>query len=229
VVVETVTRRNGKGTRAKRTKQRRKHVTTLPGLLDALVQAATPGASEGGMAAGGFESRPAAELEPLAVLTDIIRDAGFWARAFNIDQPTLARTLSALVGAPHDDAQLARIAGQAAAWVRRARLATGFDPAPFTLSGGCPYCKAQNCLTVTGDLQAARCQRCGVDWTPDTIGLLSTMLTQSATVETLALAAAGSLIARSTATTTGTPTAGAGRGPTHAPSTERHHDRTTRR
>lgn len=189
VQVDVITTRSGK-TRERRTMRRRGHVVTLPPLLEALHTAAVPGAGEAGeaSAAGGFESRPSAELEPLAVLHEIIDQAGFWSRVFSIERPTLARTISALVGAPHDDAQLERITMQAARWVKRARLATGFDPAPFTLGSPCPYCARRNALTITGDMQTARCNRCGVDWTPDTIGLLADMLINSAHHETLALA-----------------------------------------
>lgn len=186
-VTEALPSKNGRR-RAKRTRRRKMHTVTLPCLLIALHDAAAPGAGESGSVTGGFESRPSAELEPLAVLGEIIEDANFWANTFDLNRPTLAKTISALVGAPHDDAQLARIASQAARWVRRARLATGFDPSPFTLGAPCPHCGRRNSLVITGDLNAGRCSRCGVDWDENTIGILANMLTTSATVETLALA-----------------------------------------
>lgn len=183
-VVETVTRRGR--TRERRRRERRAHIIELPGLLQALAQAARPGSSDAsGTAAGGFESRPSAELEPLSVLREITDDMGFWARTFSIERVTLAGNLSALVSAPHDDPQLEHIANQARRWVRRARMATGFDPAPMTLSEPCPYCHRRHALTISGDMQRARCNRCGVDWTPDTIGLLADMLRANETQETM--------------------------------------------
>ena len=182
IVEERVTR-NGRRT-IKRTRQRRAHITTLPPLLDALLEAAEPGAGEPGNMAG-FESRPAAELEPLSVLREISDDLGFWCRTFGIERDGLPANLRALVSAPHDDAQLAHITRQAARWVKRARIATGLDPAPITLNEPCPYCWRRHALTITGDLRSAKCTRCGVTWTPDTIGLLADMLHNNETLPTM--------------------------------------------
>lgn len=185
-VTATIVTRSGK-TRSKRTRERRRHTVTLPGLIQCLRDASVPGAGDAGAALGGFESRPSAELEPLSVLREITDDTGIWSRTFGIDRPTLEKTLRALVSAHSDDAQLRRMTRQAQRWVRRARLATGFDRAPITLGAPCPSCLARNQLTVTGDLEWARCGRCGTEWTPDTIGLLANMLSDNTDHETLAL------------------------------------------
>jgi hypothetical protein len=177
---------NGRGRRkAKRTRVRRRHTITLPGLIHELGQAAIPGSGEAGAATGGFESKPSAELEPLSVLREITDDTGRLARRYSIDKPTLTATLHALVSAPHSDAELRDLSRQATRWVRRAKIATGFEPAPITLNQPCPYCTARHALVLTGDMENARCTRCGVDWTPDTIGLLADMLRANETVETL--------------------------------------------
>lgn len=177
--------KNGRARRVKRTQQRKAHVVTLPSLLDSLAEAAVPGAADGFGSAASFESRPSAELEPLSVLREIADDIGFWARTFQIEREGLRANLSALVGAPHDLPQLGLITSQARRWVRRARLATGFDPVPITLNEPCPYCLKRHSLRITGDLQSARCSRCGVEWSPDTIGLLADMLTANETRETM--------------------------------------------
>lgn len=182
-VTKTITTRSGK-IRAKRTRERRKHTVTLPGLLDELRSAAIPGSGEGGAATGGFESRPSAELEPLSVLREIDHDAGYWSRRFAIERDTLADTLHALVSAPHDDEQLATITRQASRWVHRARLATGHEPLPITLNEPCPYCFRRHALVIAGDLRSAKCTRCFTRWSPDTIGLLADMLRTSETQET---------------------------------------------
>lgn len=177
----------GRRRTTKRTRQRRPHTTTQPGLLEALHRAAVPGAAgDAGVSSGGFESRPSAELEPLSVLREIADDAGFWARTFGIEQPTLALTLSALVSAPTDDRQLELITHQADRWVRRARIAIGLDPAPVTLNEPCPYCMRRHALVISGDLRSAKCSRCGTSWSPNTIGLLADMLRTSETQETAA-------------------------------------------
>ena len=184
VVVEEIA--NGRGRRrAKRTRVRRRHTITLPGLIAELGNAAIPGSAEAGAATGGFESKPSAELEPLSVLREITDDAGRLSRRYNIDRPTLTATLHALVSAPHSDTQLRELARQANRWVHRAKVATGFEPAPITLDRPCPYCTAKNALVLSGDMTNARCTRCGIDWTPDTIGLLGDMLRANETVETM--------------------------------------------
>lgn len=183
-VSRVVTTRTGKR-RAKRTRERRRHVVTLPSLLAELGQAAVPGAAAtSGSTGAGFESRPSAELDPVSVLREITDDLGFWVRVFDLDASSLSKALAALVSAPHDDGQLALIAGQAQRWVHRARVATGHEPPPITMRDPCPYCMRRNSLVITGDLQSARCTRCGVKWSPDTIGLLADMLRTNQTQET---------------------------------------------
>lgn len=188
-VTRTTSTRNGK-IRAKRTRERRKHTTTLPPLLDELQRAAVPGGGvEAGSMGASFESRPAAELDPVSVLREIADDLGFWMRTFAIedtrgDRPDLASLLPLLVSAPADDAQLERITEQAARWVRRARIATGRDLPPITLNAPCPYCFRRHALVITADLQRAKCTRCRTTWSPDTIGLLAEMITANESQET---------------------------------------------
>lgn len=185
-VTRTVTTRSGKQ-RAKRTRERRRHTVTLPSLVTELGNAAVPGAAgTSGAPAGGFESRPAAELDPVSTLREITDEASFWIRVFRIEPSSLKEALSALVSAPHDDEQLALIARQAKRWVHRARVATGLEPPPITIQDPCPYCMRRNTLVITGDLASARCYRCGTRWSPDTIGLLADMLRANATQETAA-------------------------------------------
>jgi hypothetical protein len=186
---ETVTeeRATSNGRRkAKRTRRRRAHHTNQPALLDALADAMIPGATGEPGAPAGFESRPAAELEPAAVLRGIRDDATRWARHLGLPRDTLPGTLTGLVGARHTDDQLANITDDARGWVRRARLACGIDDPPVTLADPCPYCQRRNCLVITGDLTAARCTRCGVTWNVDTIGLLADMVRANQERETMA-------------------------------------------
>jgi hypothetical protein len=82
--------------------------------------------------------------------------------------------------------QLAEMTAQASRWVRKARIATGFEPAPVTLNHPCPYCMRRHALVIAGDLQSAKCTRCKTTWSPDTIGLLAEMLQTNETQETAA-------------------------------------------
>jgi hypothetical protein len=181
--VETYETEIDKGTRRRRT--RRRHLITLPGLLRSLVDAMEPGATGEIGAPAGYESRPAAELEPANVHRMITDQSAIWCRAFGIQRETLSGRLRALVGARHTDIQLDTLTHEVQYWVRRARLATGWDAAPFTLNQPCPYCWAKNKLTITGDLEKARCGACGREWDEQTIGLLGAMLTANETQETM--------------------------------------------
>ncbi|WP_375490240.1 hypothetical protein [uncultured Jatrophihabitans sp.] len=176
IVTDIVVSRTGKQ-RGRRRKIRRQHTTTLPPLLDELRDASRPGSgSDQPGSSGGFESRPSAELEPLSVLREIIDDATRWARTLRVDRSDLPAMLSALVSAPHDDSQLTMLAMQAERWVHRAKQATGHEPLPVTLNQACPICGKRSALVVSGDLDAAKCSRCGARWTTDTIALLTEML-----------------------------------------------------
>lgn len=174
-VTEPVEQSHGRK-KSKRTRRRDKHTVTLPGLLEALLDAAVPGSTDAGGIGGTFESRPPAELEAIAVLREVAVGVQDAATKLDVIRPTLAGMLHALVGARHTDDQLRALVRDAQRWVRRARIATGFDAAPITLGDPCPYCLRRNALVVTGDLTTAHCQRCGVEWDHDTIGLLAEML-----------------------------------------------------
>lgn len=184
-ITDTVVRRNGK-IRQRTRKVRVAHAVQFPGLLEALREAAVPGATDtAGSTGASFESRPPAELEPTSVLREIRDDTDRYARALNMPaKPSLEKTLRALVSSNPTDTQLANLAADARRWVRRARVATGFDAAPITLNQPCPYCGRRNSLVITADLNAGRCTACHTTWTPDTIGLLADMLTANQTQET---------------------------------------------
>lgn len=171
-----------KGTR---TTVRQRHITTHPGLLIALHQAAEPAAT-GELGSSSFESKPSADLQAVAVLDEIRRAVTVWAGVLGIQSRSLSICMSALVSARHTDNQLETILGEAKAWRRRARYATGFDPLPMTLNDPCPYCWRKNSLMIGGDLTWARCSRCGRAWDEMTIGLLGVMLEQNQQRETLA-------------------------------------------
>lgn len=185
-VTTSVDANGGRRRKAKRTRQRERHTVTLPGLLQSLSNAVVPGASiSGAGSSGGFESRPAAELEAVAILRDIARDAQRWGKDLGLTRTaTVAGTLRSLVSAPHTDEQLRALARDADRWVKRARIATGFDAAPITLGDPCPACGRRNALTITGDLEKATCDRCGTWWDHDTIGQLAELLRANQTQET---------------------------------------------
>lgn len=174
----TVTVETGRRKKVKRIRQRRMHIVEFPSLMDSLAEAAQPGQDGTQNGSAGYESRPSADLEPLAVLTMIETAAVIWSNTLDTTWgATWTLTLSAFVSAHHTDAQLFALEDETRDWVKRARIATGLDAPPITLGDPCPHCGRRNALVITGDLTAARCQRCLRRWTPDTIGLLSQMLT----------------------------------------------------
>lgn len=187
-VTDTTTTRRGR-TRTRTRKMRRPHAVTFPGLLESLRQASVPGAADTAGGTGSFESRPSAELEPTSVLRSIRDDVQRYAHALKVQRKkgdTIEKTLRALVSTNASDTVLDNLVADARSWVKLARMATGFDPAPITLNQPCPYCMRRHALVVTGDLAAARCQRCGTRWDHDTIGLLADMLATNEDRETVA-------------------------------------------
>lgn len=188
----TVTAVNtGRGTKSKRTRQRRQHIVTLPSLIDCLTVAMSPSSTGDAASSGGFESRPSAELEPINVMRLIREQATRHANDLGVRRDGLKAILHGLVGAAHTDTQLRKLAQDAAYWARRARIATGFDPAPFTIDQPCPYCWTRHAITVTGDLLNGRCNRCGAMWDELTIGLLGQMMTANQTQTTMTLERCG--------------------------------------
>lgn len=167
----------------------RRHVETFPCLLDSLVEAMQPAGATEQTAAAGFESRPSAELEPIAVLAQITSESGTWLRAFNLKpRATLADTLHALVGAKHTEVMLANLVKDARGWLNRAETATGWANRAFTLNEPCPQCGRKNSLTVNGTMTNAVCTRCGVDWPENYFGLLGQMIMANQHVETMTVA-----------------------------------------
>lgn len=179
-----------------RRRVRRKRIVTFPSLLDELAEAMKPGAA-GEASAAGFESRPAAELEPINVMAMITEQSRVWANLLNVERSTLKGLLHGLVGAQHSDIQLASVLKDAAYWVKRARQATGWDESPMTLNLPCPYCWKRHTLVITSDLMKAKCKnpKCNAEWDEMTIGLLGQMLTSNAEVETMPQARCDSLLA----------------------------------
>jgi hypothetical protein len=166
----------GRRKKARRSRQRTAHTVTLPSLLDSLSLAAVPGASESGPSGGGFESRPAAELDAIYVLRTIAVGATNWAHTLGVTRATLPGMLRGLVSAQHTDDQLRTLQREVERWVRLARIATGFDAPPMTIDNPCPSCGRKNCLVVTGDLNRVHCRRCGEVWDHDTVAMLAELI-----------------------------------------------------
>lgn len=163
---------------------RQPHVTTHPGLLQALEEAACPGRGEQ-QDGGGFESRPAASIPAVTLLRQVRDGTARWAGKLGCRRPTLARSLSALVGARHTDVQLDNLRADVVSWQRRAEVVVGWVDPPLTLNQSCPTCGKKHTLVVTGDLRSAVCSYCGTGWDENTIGILGQMLTANQTVETM--------------------------------------------
>jgi hypothetical protein len=169
----------------KRWRAREKHTITMPSLLQSLTDALTPGNTGEPTGATSFESRPSADLEPLRVWTLIRDQTNTWNTTLGMRQHTLHARLTGLVSAHHTDQQLDQLTWDTANWVRQAKIATGWDPASFTLGDRCPGCMRKHCLVVSGDLETATCDRCKMQWQHDTIHLLGRILEDNRTQETL--------------------------------------------
>lgn len=171
----------------KRKRVRKRHIITMPCLLQSLAEAMSP-ATTGDTTAAGYESRPPAALEPINVMLLIRTELSVWCSILGVrGRKTLHGKLKALVSAAHTDQQLTLLEREANNWVRRAKLATGWEAESFSLNQACPNCGRKHAISVTADLQWAVCKRCTTAWDPNTIGLLSQMLLANETKETLAV------------------------------------------
>lgn len=166
------------------------HVHTLPSLIEALRAATSPGADISQQyGAKEFESRPAARISPIYVLTKIEDEAKSLCDDYDLRRATLNGYLMALKGhaGQLEDHSLRVLDAAVKRWGRMARLATGEDPMPITLSDRCPVCGRKNKLTITGDMQYVRCDACKIDWDEHSIGIFAQMLENNRTHETLAV------------------------------------------
>lgn len=170
--------------KARRSRERRQHHTSHVSLVIWLCDAAPGADPDGPSMAGGFESRPPADMDPVSVLREISDGARAWARTLGVTRPDLTARLKGLVSARPTDSQLRELTREAERWVALARIAVGFDAPPLTGVLNCPECHARNSINVTGDLTFARCARCGAKWTHDQFGLLTLMLAANGTQET---------------------------------------------
>lgn len=177
---EYVEKRVTSTTTGRRSRRRLPHHVTLPPLLDALDDALVPAVTGETGQSTGYESRPAADLEPAAVHHGILQAATWWAHQLGVPP-----NLPALLDANPTDEQLELLVHHAAYWVDRARQAAGEDPGERVLADECPACMRRNSLAISGDLQSARCTRCGTRWTHDTLGLLAQILRDNQERETL--------------------------------------------
>lgn len=152
----------------------RPHVVEHPPLLEQLAQAVP--ASTAGASGGGFESRPAGNIEVLDALSTMEREAAIWAQAITRAPavgalPDLLRLLGdrAPTLEPDDLRDLDR---DVLRWWARARIATTWDTAPLKPHVACMSCDRRGGIRVAIDPLAAVCIYCGTAWDSTTIGIL---------------------------------------------------------
>lgn len=138
--------------------------------LEVAVQGSTAGAS-----GGGFESRPAANLEPLDALLRMRREVGAWVRiAFREHPAGLLADLPMIASRAHglDEDDQALLDRDVLRWWAKARIVTTWDAAPLKVFVPCMVCGVRGKIRVTLDPMAAVCLECESAWDEGTIGIL---------------------------------------------------------
>lgn len=150
------------------------HVVQHPPLIEQLAQAAPT--STAGASGGGFESKPAGNIEAIDALGTMQREASIWVQAITRapaagSLPELLRLLGdrASTLEPGDLRDLDR---DVLHWWARARIATTWDTAPLKPHVACMSCDRRGGIRVTVDPLAAVCIHCGAAWDSSTIGIL---------------------------------------------------------
>lgn len=151
----------------------RVHTIEHPSLVAQLELAVAGGTA--GASGGGFESRPAANLEALDALQTMRREVAAWVRiAFRTRPSWLSDDLRLVSSRAHeldrDDAGL--LDADVLRWWARARIVTTWDSAPLKLFVPCMVCDARGKVRVTLDPLAAMCLECGSAWDDSTVGIL---------------------------------------------------------
>lgn len=150
------------------------HTVEHPPLVVQL-EFAVAGSTAGASSSGGFESRPAANLEPLDALMVMRREVGAWVRIGLREHPgALAVDLARLSSRAHefDDDDQHALDRDVLRWWVRARIATTWDAAPLKVFVPCTVCGVRGKIRVTLDPLAAACIECESAWDNTTIGIL---------------------------------------------------------
>lgn len=153
----------------------RSHVVERPSLVDQL-EDAIEGSTAGAESAGGFESRPAANLAALDTLGTIEREAAIWVRAIlGAPAPTRLQSLLLTVAARSSvltSQQLRDLDVDVLRWWAHARVTTTWDTAPLKPHVPCMNCDRRGGIQVRMAPLAAVCLHCGAAWDTATIGIL---------------------------------------------------------
>jgi hypothetical protein len=156
----------------------RSHVVEHPPLVDQL-EAAIAGSAAGAASAGGFESKPVANMEALSTLGTIERGTRFWievltgvpAEDLHGRPAELLEQLRASL-ARFTDADLRDVDQDVLRWWAAARVVTTWDQAPIKVHAPCMTCDRFGGLRVRLDPMTAWCRHCGSAWDSTTIGIL---------------------------------------------------------
>lgn len=136
---------------------------------------AVGGSTAGASSASGYESKPAANLEPLDCLEVMRRQSSAWVRIALRRRPVgLAKNIALLAQHAHelDRDELRLLDVDVLRWWARARIVTTWDSAPMKPYVMCDECGQIGGIQVRLDPTTAVCLRCGAAWDSSTIGIL---------------------------------------------------------
>lgn len=161
------------------------HFTKVPPLLAQLRYADwTKGTERGG---SGYESRPAASIEALTVLSMIDLEASRWIRDLGEDDPSttigcvcrlgglMASAVRCRRSRPLIDHEAGKvscctwhaIAHDVTRWWTQARIVTGWDLPAWRPDNTCPNCGVRRSLRIRLSERIGLCVECHETWAPD--------------------------------------------------------------
>lgn len=159
-------------------RMRRVYVTTIPGLIQQLRDAAEPGATGDSNGVRSIpDSRPPLALNAVSLLTAIEYGAARRCLALGVaTRDTVEATIRMFVGdaSQWDSGAQANLAAELRSWRVQAEVITQWRCEPVELCAPCPaevepgwICGARGTLLADPDTGAARCVTCGTKWSPD--------------------------------------------------------------
>lgn len=153
-----------------RTTRSRYKVVSVPSLIHQL-EHAVPHSTRDERSAGGYQSRPTANVDAFDTWLRIDREARTLLE--QLREPTHGTTTACVRrlfrAAPGDRA----VARELRRWWAQARVVSGWDAPAWRPRSSCPMCGETGGLRIRRDDKVGMCVDCGETWDPDTIGLLA--------------------------------------------------------
>lgn len=143
----------------------------VPSLLHQLEHAVPRSRIDDSLTAGGYGSRPTANLEALSTFVAIDHEARILLEQLSL---TTSGTTQACVRRLLDPARTDHaVQRELRRWYAQARVVTGWDTPAWKPDSTCPMCGTHGSLRVRWHEEVGLCVECRETWDPTCIGLLA--------------------------------------------------------